>query len=157
MRSPFGRRVSDRPPARPWLADWLETGPVPADGLRRVLVVGDLADAELLAARLPDAHVVIADRHASVGDGFDLVAVVGIGADAAEVLATAAAAVRDGGALLVLTRGGTHSVGGPLPAGWDAAAAGLRLVAFDDLTDGAGSTVGRPRRWLRATYRRVSR
>jgi len=155
MRSRVDRRPPDRAPSLAWLADWLETGPVPSEDLRRVLVVGDRAGADLLAARLPGAHVV-AGPEIPLGADFDLVAVVGAGAGAAGLRA-AAAAVRAGGTLLVLTPGAAHPVDGPLPPGWDPAATGLRLVAFDDLTDGSGSTGGRPRRWLRATYRRVSR
>jgi hypothetical protein len=154
MRSRVDRRPPDHAPALAWLADWLETGPVPPDRLRRVLVVGESAGADLLSARLPGAHIA-AGLGEPVGDGFDLVAVVAAGT-AAELRA-AAAAVRAGGVLLVLTPSAAQPLAGAVPAGWDPAGAGLRLVAFDDLTDGAGSTAGQPRRWLRATYRRVSR
>jgi hypothetical protein len=155
MRSRVDRRPPDRAPAVAWLTDWLEIGPVPTEDLRQVLIVGEPASEDVLAARLPGAHVV-AGLDIPVDADFDLVAVVGAVAEAAELRA-AAAAVRVDGTLLVLTHGAAHPVDGLLPAGWDPAVAGLRLVAFDDLTDGSGSTAGRPRRWLRATYRRMSR
>lgn len=157
MCSLVGRLPPERAPGLAWLADWLEIGPMPINGLRRVLVVGDRAAADLFAARLPAAHVV-ADVQTGFGEDFDLVAVVDAGTDAgpAEVPA-AAAAVGRGGTLLVLTRGGAATVDGPLPVGWDPAAAGLRLIAFDDLTDGSGGAAGRSSRWLRVTYRRGSR
>ncbi|MGZ4509013.1 MAG: hypothetical protein ACXVX8_18155 [Blastococcus sp.] len=151
-----GRLGPAHAPALAWLADWLETAPVPTDGLRRVLVVGDQDSAALLAARLPSAQVIGA--HIPLGDHFDLVAVLDAGMRAGPArLSAAAAAVRRGGTLLVLAHVRAATVDGPVPAGWDPAAAGLRLIAFDDLTDGSGGAGGRSSRWLRATYRRGSR
>jgi hypothetical protein len=151
-------RPSEHPTATAWLTDWLETGPIRTDGLRTVLLVGEPATAQLLATRLPAADVTVADRHTPVGGEFDLVALVDARAvaDPSELRA-AAGALRGDGTLLVLTGGHPAGSAGFVPAGWDAATVGLQLVAFDDLTDGATRSSAPPRRWLRATYRRVGR
>jgi hypothetical protein len=60
MRRLVDRRAPDRAPAFSWLVDWLETGPVPVDGLRRVLVVGE-----------PGAETTISPGHAPDPDGLE--------------------------------------------------------------------------------------
>src|SRR5947209_8576578 len=142
--------------AQPWLADWLETGPVRPEMLRRVLVVGEPADAELVAARAPTAHVAVVDRLRTAGDGgrYDLVAVVDRPwpGRARTDLAAAADAVAPGGMLLVIAGAGRSET--PIGRPWDPAAAGLRLIAFDDLIAAvAADDDAEPRRWLRATFR----
>ena len=144
-------------PLLAWLGDWLETGPVAIDRLRRVLVVGGAGVDELLAART-DAQIVVTGPGTPVGDGFDLVAVIDMGAGVGPEILAAVAAVGDDGTVLVLSSGRAGDEGAIrfLLAGWDPAGLGLRLVAFDDLTEGSDGASGQ-RRWLRATYRRVSR
>ena len=158
-------RPSRPPPAKPeaahpLLVDWLETGPVTVDRLRRVLVLGDRAGADLLASRAPAAQVDRDDVPVDDGEGYDLVAVVGWPPPGAD-MAALTAAVADGGALLLITpvradaSGATGRAAGPVVG---CGAAGLLLVAFDDLSESAGAdTRSGQRRWLRATCRRVSR
>ena len=146
------------PSALAWLVDWLETGPVARDRLRRVLVVGGAGAEEFLAARLPDAQIVVTGRETPTDDNFDLAAVVGTGADVGPELRAAVAATRDDGIVLVLSSGraGDEAARSFLSAGWDPVGMGLRLVAFDDLTGASDGATGQ-RSWLRATYRRVRR
>jgi hypothetical protein len=147
--------------AHPGLADWLDTAPVPLQALRRALVIGEPADADLVAAQLPAARVAVADRPPPAGarDRYDFVAVVDpVPAGRAPAdLAAAARAVASDGLLLVLSGTGSRRPETAHGQPWDPATAGMRLVAFDDLTEARGADDGEPRRWQRATFRRASR
>lgn len=144
--------------AHPLLVDWLETGPVAPEALGRVLIVGDPAGAELFSGRAPAACVDSVARLRPGDGGYDLVAVLdwpGSGSDAADL----ANAVADGGTLVLIASVGHDETGtssasvGTLSA---LGSAGLQLVALDDLSETEGTSGGR-RRWVRATYQRVSR
>ena len=138
------------------LTDWLDTEPGALAGVASVLVRGTAADALALSGA---ADVVRADTQ-QPGRVFDLVAAIDrLPANPAlpATLARLAAATRPGGRLLIIAAGGPDGVAAHdlAPLGQ----AGLRLISFDDLTDGSlTGGVDRAglagRRWLRAVYAR---
>src|SRR4051812_16728945 len=151
---PFPASPSRR--AHPLLADWLETGPVVPDGLRRALVLGDPAGAELLARRVPAAQVGSDRETPADGERYDLVAAVRVpGGDADP--AALAAAVADGGTLLLIEPADGNAGIATAAARLSGTGTGMQLTAFDDLSGTGADPAGRPRRWLRATFRRGSR
>ena len=70
----------------------------------------------------------------------------------ATTLTALAAAVAAGGRLLIIAAGGEHGLEGtdlaPLTA------QGLRVLSFDDLTE--GTVCGRGERWLRVLFTRIT-
>jgi hypothetical protein len=154
--SEAGRRRPDSPGlAHPLLVDWLDSEPGARGRVARVLVVGARADAEVFTAADHVASAAGPDL-VPLGGAFDLVVAVdclradGIGAQ----LDRLSGAVDAGGQLLVIA-----ATGSDRPDVLTAAdlsplrAAGLRLVAFDDLTED-GPDAPDPGRWIRALYRR---
>jgi hypothetical protein len=151
------RRHADKLPgvASPLLIDWLDSEPVARGHLERVLVVGTRADAEVFGASDHVEHaaspeLIPAQRMFDLVVAVDCLTTEAVGAQ----LDRLAGAVGDGGRLLVIaaTDGDrpeliTAAQLSPLPA------AGLRPVAFDDLTETAPADPS-PGRWLRALYQR---
>lgn len=145
----------------PLLADWLETARDPGAPAATCVVIGTIADAYALRTHADDVVHAAGPEEVPAGRTFDLVIVVD--RVTRRAIPTVAGAVGGDGCLLVIAATGEPprtSGTAWADAGWTTDLSGLsdhglRLVAFDDLTDGGlRSPRGRRTRWLRVLYRR---